>query len=186
MVHQISLWSWEHRNHTIKALKKRVEKIDCWVVIGQQATYPILVKYWNTCFTNTQVRIAEVNNTAKYWPNLGSQQSAIVIGPVSQFALVKRWADDGGLCRLCKFADLQLELGTISALYQAYCHFYYGIQFRKYKSQNPAYGRYITGPCVQVHTGVIIPATARFRRCWASVGPYLNSHLGSFTNIFQR
>ena len=27
-------------------------------------------------FTNTQVQIVEADNTAKYWPNLGSQQSA--------------------------------------------------------------------------------------------------------------
>ena len=31
----------------------------------------------------TQVRIAEGNNTAQYWTNLGSEESAIVIGPVS-------------------------------------------------------------------------------------------------------
>ena len=37
------------------------------------------------------------DNTAQYWPNLGSQESAIVIGPVSLFASVKCWADDGGL-----------------------------------------------------------------------------------------
>ena len=30
-----------------------------------------------------QVRIAEADNMAHYWPNLGSQQSAVVIGPVS-------------------------------------------------------------------------------------------------------
>ena len=77
----------------------------------------------------TQVRIAEGDNTAQYWPNLGSQESAIVIGPVSLFASVKCWADDGGLFRLFKFTDLQPKLGTVSALYQADCHFYYGIQF---------------------------------------------------------
>ena len=32
--------------------------------------------------TRTQVRIAEADNTAEYWPNLGSQQSTTVIGPV--------------------------------------------------------------------------------------------------------
>ena len=75
--------------------------------------------------------IAEGDNTAQYWPNLGSQDSAIVIGPVSLFASVKCWADDGGLFRLFKFTDLQPELGPVSALYQADCHFYYGIQFWK-------------------------------------------------------
>ena len=57
--------------------------------------------------TPSQVRIAETDNTAQYWLNLGSQQSAIVIGSVSSFATVKCWADDGGLCRLFKFTDLQ-------------------------------------------------------------------------------
>ena len=33
-----------------------------------------------------QERIAKANNTAQYWPNLGSQESAIVIRPVSPFA----------------------------------------------------------------------------------------------------
>ena len=37
----------------------------------------------------SQVRIAEADNTAQYWPNLGSQESAIVIGPVSPIASVK-------------------------------------------------------------------------------------------------
>ena len=31
----------------------------------------------------TLVRIAETDNTAQYWHNLSSQQSAIFIGPVS-------------------------------------------------------------------------------------------------------
>ena len=77
----------------------------------------------------TQVRIAEGDNTAQYWPNLDSRESAIVIGPVSLFASVKCWADDSGLFRLFKFTDLQPKLGPVSALYQAGCHFYYGIQF---------------------------------------------------------
>ena len=78
-----------------------------------------------------QVRIAEADNTAQYWPNLGSQQSAIVIEPVSPFALANCWADDGGLCRLFKLTDLQPKLGPVSALYQAVWYFYYGIQFQK-------------------------------------------------------
>ena len=65
----------------------------------------------------SQVRIAEADNTAQYWPNLGSQQSAIVIGPVPPFASVKCCADGGGLCRLFKFTDFQPELGPVSALY---------------------------------------------------------------------
>ena len=79
----------------------------------------------------TQVQIIKDDDTGKYWPNLGSQESAIVIGPVSPFASVKCWSDDGGLFRLFKFTDLQLKLGSVSALYQDDCHFYYGIQFRK-------------------------------------------------------
>ena len=77
------------------------------------------------------MQIAEADNTAQYWPNLGSQQLAIVIGLVSPFASVKCWTDDGGLCRMFKFTDLETKLGPVSALYQADCHFYYGIQYRK-------------------------------------------------------
>ena len=80
---------------------------------------------------DTQVRITKGDNTAQYWPNLGSQESAIVIGPVSLFASVKCWAVDGDLFRLFKFTDLQPKLSPVSALYQADCHFYYGIQFWK-------------------------------------------------------
>ena len=65
---------------------------------------------WFMALRPSQVRIAEGDNTAQYWPNLGSQ-------------------DDGGLFRLFKFTDLQPKLGPVSALYQADCHFYYGIQF---------------------------------------------------------
>ena len=61
----------------------------------------------------TQVRIAEGDNTAQYWANLGSQESAIVIGSVSLFAPVKCWADDGGLFRLFKFTDLQPKLRPV-------------------------------------------------------------------------
>ena len=35
---------------------------------------------------SSQVPIVEADNTAQYWPKLGSQLSAIVIGPVSPFA----------------------------------------------------------------------------------------------------
>ena len=47
-----------------------------------------------------QVRIVEGDNTAQCWPNLGSRGSAIVIGPMSLFASVKCWVDDGGVFRL--------------------------------------------------------------------------------------
>ena len=74
-----------------------------------------------------QVQFAEGDNTAQYWPNLGSQESTIVIGPVLLFASVKCWANDGGLFRLFKFTDLQPKLGPVLALYKADCHFYYDI-----------------------------------------------------------
>ena len=77
------------------------------------------------------MRIAEANNTTQYWLNLGNQESAIDIGPMSLFASVKCWADDGGLYRLFKLTDLQSKLGPVSALYQVDCHFYYRIQFQK-------------------------------------------------------
>ena len=53
---------------------------------------------------------ANCNNMAQYWLNLGSQQSAIVIGPVSPFASVKCWAEDDGLFRLFEWTDLQRNL----------------------------------------------------------------------------
>ena len=43
------------------------------------------------------MRIAEGDNTAQYWPNLVSQQSAIVIGPVLRFTTVKFWANCSNL-----------------------------------------------------------------------------------------
>ena len=101
---------------------------------------------------DTQVQIAEADNTEQYWPNLGSQQSAIVIGSVCPFASVKCWSDDRGLCRLLNLPTFSRNLDPVSALYQADCHFYHGIQFRKQKSQSPAHGRHITGPCVTFST----------------------------------
>ena len=83
----------------------------------------------------SQAQITEADNTAQYWLNFGSQQSAIVIGPVSSFASVKDWADDGGLWRLFNFNDLRPKLGPVSALYHTDYHFYYGIQLRKQKSR---------------------------------------------------
>ena len=77
----------------------------------------------------SQVRIAEADKTAQYWPNLGSQQSATVVEPVSPFASVTCWTKNGDLCRVFKFTDLQPNFGPVSALYQADCHFYCGIQF---------------------------------------------------------
>ena len=68
-------------------------------------------------WTSTQVRIAEADNTAQHWPNLGNQQSAIVIRLVLPFASVESWADDGSLCQLFEFTDLQPKLGPMSTLY---------------------------------------------------------------------
>ena len=92
--------------------------------------YPILFKALAFLYKmRSQVRIAEGDNTAQYWPNLGSQESAIVIGPVLLFASFKCWAVDGGLFRLFEFTNLQPKPGPVSALYLADCYFYYGIQF---------------------------------------------------------
>ena len=76
-----------------------------------------------------------------------------------------------GLFRLFKFTDLQPKLGPVSALYQADCHFYYGIQFRKQKSQSPAHGRYITGPCFTCTTAN--PSGSKKTRVRHSIGPLL-------------
>ena len=75
------------------------------------------------------MRIAKAGNMAQYWPNLGSQESAIVTGPVARFESVKCWADGGGLSRLFELTDLLPKFGLVSALYQADWHFHYGIQF---------------------------------------------------------
>ena len=136
--------------------------------------YSIFFCYWNfkrAFLENAEVRIAEGDNTAQSWPNLGSHQSAIVIGPVSPFASVKCWADDGGLFRLFKLTDLQPKLGPVSALYQADFHFYYGIQFRKQKSQSPDHGRHITGPCVTFTTAN--HSGSEKTRVRHSIGPFL-------------
>ena len=88
----------------------------------------ILLRYWRGTKLVVNFHLdVETGKTAQYWPNLGSQESAIVIGPKSPFASVKCWADNGGLCRLFKFTDLQPKLGSVSALYQADCHISYAI-----------------------------------------------------------
>ena len=102
---------------TLPFLANKNIKQDCTLVKVSDSNYFINII--------TQVRIAEADNTAQYWCNLGSQQSAIVIGPASPFATVKCWTDDDGLCRLFKFTDLQPKFGPVSTLYQADCHFYY-------------------------------------------------------------
>ena len=175
-----------------------------------------------------QVRIAEGDNTAQYWRNLGSQESAIVIGPVSLFASVKCWADDGGLFRLFKFTDLaqyrpytkpivsftmasssesrrarvgfmdgtllghisllprqtilevrKLELGTALAR----C-------FAENKCWRPAFGpalaaKYIPELSFQQRHDIGSRSSANFWRCWASVGPYLISHLGDHMDMIN-
>ena len=132
------------------------------------------------------MRIAEAGNTTQYWPNLGSQQSAIVIGPVSPFASVKCWVD-------C------LNLPTFSwnvAQYRPYTKPIITFSMASSSKSRRARVRPITGPYVtfttanhsgseetrvrysigpllcrkqvwaridrQVHTGVIIPETVRY------------------------
>ena len=110
------------------------------------------------------MQIAEADNTAQYWPNLGSQQSAIVIGPVSPFESVKCWADVGGLCRIFKLTELQPKLGRLSLLlwhplskveeqespwtphYWAMCHFHHGKPFWKWENQSSPQHRPVTVP----------------------------------------
>ena len=111
----------------------------------------------------SQVQIAGGENTAKYWPNPDSQESAIVIGPVSLFASVKCWADDGGLLRLFKYTDLQPKLGPVSA----------PVRSLKQVLAARVWAR-IGG---QLHTGVIIPATARY---WQPIFGKLLAILGQY------
>ena len=171
------------------------------------------------------MRIAEGDNTAQYWPNLGSQESAIVIGPVSLFASVKYWADDGGLFRLFKFTDLQPKRGPVSALYQADSNFTmasssesrrarlglmdgtllghvslltrqtilevrkpeFGTALARCCAENkywrPEFGPALAAKCIpelsfQQRHDIGSQSSANFWRCWASVCPYLISHLG--------
>ena len=166
------------------------------------------------------MRIAEGDNTARNWPNLGSQESAIIIRPVSLFASVKCWAEDGSLFRLFKFTDLQPKLGQ----YRPYTKPIVIFTMTSSSESRRARVGLFTGPCVTFttanHSGSektrvqhsigpllcrkcwrpefgselstkCIPelsfqqrhdigsrSSANFWRCWASVGPYLTSHLG--------
>ena len=145
---------------------------------------------------------------AQYWPNLGSQQSAIVIGPVSPFASVKCWADDGGLCWLFEFTDLQPKLGPVLTLYQAHCHFYNGKPFWKWENQSSTRHRPAAVPKTSVggqSLGQNWPPSAyrnyhssngttlatdlwqHFCRCWAGPGPYLTLHLDNYVmmDVYQ-
>ena len=99
--------------------------------------------------------------------------SAIVICPVSPFASVKCWADDGGLCRLFKLTDLQPKFGPIpsrlslllwhpvskveepeygpwTAHYWAMYHFHHGKTFWKWKNQSSAHYRPVAVPKISV------------------------------------
>ena len=108
----------------------------------------------------TQVRIAEGDNTALYWPNLGSQESAIVIGPVSL------------LPRQTILEVRKSEFGTALARCCA-----------ENKCWRPEFGPALAAKCIpelsfQQRHDIGSRSSANFWRCWASVGPYLISHLG--------
>ena len=107
------------------------------------------------------MRISEADSAAQYWPNLGSQQSAIVIVPVSPLASVKCRVYDGGLSRLFKFTDLQTKLGPVSALYQIDYHFYHGKPFCKMRK--PEFGTALARCCAE-------------NKCWRpQFGPELSA-----------
>ena len=92
------------------------------------------------------LRIAEADNTAKYWPNLGSQQSATVIRPVSPFA--KTWLSIGPIPSRLSLLLWHLvpkveepEFDPSTAYYWAMCHFYHGKPFWKWENQSSAQHR---------------------------------------------
>ena len=118
----------------------------------------------------SQVRIAEGNNTAQHWPNLGSEKSATVIGPESLFASVKCWADDDG------FFD-SLNLLTFSRNLAQYRPYTKPIVISTMASSSESrrarvgLGRYITGPCVTFTTAK--HSGSEKTRVWHSIGPLL-------------
>ena len=78
----------------------------------------------------TQVRIAEADNTAQYWPNLGSQQSAIemhITGPYVTFTTANHSGSDGQSlgqnCPPTAYRSYHSSNGTILAvnLRQHFC-----------------------------------------------------------------
>ena len=169
------------------------------------------------------MRITEADNTSQYWPNLGSQQSAIVIGPVSSFASVKCWVDDGSLCRMLNLPTFSWNLAqywpytkpivtfTMASSYESrrtrvrpmnatllgYVSllprqsilevrkpeffaktFFSHSNGRMLCRKQVLAARVWTRICRKVHTGLIIPATARywqpiFSNIFADAGPVL-------------
>ena len=140
--------------------------------------------------------------------NLGSRQSAIVIEPVSPFASVKCWADDGGLSRLFKLTFTMAScyestrarvwpidgtlLGHVSLLRRQTILEVrkpeFGTASARCCAENkywwPEFGPKMAAKCIpklsfQQRHDIGNRSSANFCRCWASVGPYLTLHLGS-------
>ena len=132
-------------------------------------------------------------------------EADIVIGPVSPFASVKCWADDGGLCRPSRLSLLRWnpvskveepESGSWTPHYWAMCHFYHGKPFWKWENQSSEEHPPVAVPKTSVNgksLGQNCPPSAyrsyyssndtilaNFWRFWVSVGPYLTSHLRGY------
>ena len=156
------------------------------------------------------MRIAEGNNTTQYWPNLGSQESAIVIGPVSLFASVKCWAVDLAQYRPYTKPIVIFTMASSSESRRARVGLMDGtllghvsllprqtiLEVRKpefgtalarccaeNKCWRPEFGPALAAKCIpelsfQQRHNIGSRSSENFWRCWASVGPYLISHLG--------
>ena len=137
--------------------------------------------------SSPQVRIAEGDNTAQYWPNPGSQESAIVIGPVS---LLHR-SSAGPTTEA--FFDC-LNLPTFSRNLAQYRPYTKPIVIftiasscccAENKCWRPELGPALAAKCIpelsfQQRHDIGSRSSANFWRCWTSVGPYLISHLGHY------
>ena len=155
--------------------------------ISEMKSSQIIWIWWEVLFNDTQVRVDEGDNTAQYWPNPGSQESAIVIGPVSPFASVKCWADDDSFFRLFKLTDLLPKM----AQYWPYTKPIVTFTMTIHSGSEKTWVWHSIGPFLcqkqvlaarvwprigrQVHTGVIIPATGWywqpiFGKCLAMLG----------------
>ena len=113
------------------------------------------------------MRISEADNAAQYWPNLGSQQSAIAIGPVSPFASVKGFSRNLAHYRPHTKPILTFTMASSSESRKV-----------RVRTMDQHISETFLGPLLcrkqvfvariwakigcQVHTGVIIPEMARY------------------------
>ena len=93
------------------------------------------------------MRIAEADNTAKYWPNLGSQQSTVaetwpkpITKPIVTFTM--------SFYPVPKVEEL--ESGSWTAHYWTMCHFYHGNPFWEWENVSSTQHRPVAVPKTSV------------------------------------